>query len=530
MKTFVFRNQTIEPLFGKFPNVDFSGYNDIRKPKSEYDLYIFSFFLTPLADEKTTIEEIEDIKMKISILRNELPKGNFIYFTLDGRYLPIWTLSNNNITANILQFNQNLFEIAQANNRIKVLEISRFFDMFNCDFIVDKKYYYMSKIIINPALCQNFVDWFQRTLNAIDGKRKKCIVVDLDNTLWGGILGEDGLSGIKIGNTYPGNCFLDFQNHLKEATKNGIILAICSKNNEDEVWAAFENHPDMILQKEDFVSHKINWNNKASNIRAIAEELNIGIDSIVFIDDNPNERELVKQLEPDVIIPPFPNQPYNLTSFFLDVYYKYFLSYNLTSEDKNKNEQYRINTLRSENRKSVSSMEEYLRSLKTIVSIEIANSFTIPRIAQLTQKTNQFNLTTYRCSENEISKILDAGNLVFCATVSDKFGDSGITVAGIINIHNETEADIFNYLLSCRILGREVENEVLKTLLNYLLKKGIRKIWATYIPTIKNTQVEDFYDRFGFTVVDSLNKEKRYCIYLEQEYILNESIKITFNP
>ena len=529
MKTYVFRNQTIEPLFGIFQKIDFSGYGDVQKPEADYDLYIFCFFLTPFADENASIDEIEDFKIKISIVHNQLPKGNFIFFTLDSRYLPNWRLSKSNITTKISQFNQNLYELGQAVNRIKVIEISRFFDMFNRDLIVDKKYYYMSKMIINPALCQQFQEWFQMALNAIEGKRKKCIVVDLDNTLWGGILGEDGLSGIKIGNSYPGNCFSDFQNHLREATKNGIILAICSKNNEEEVWAAFENHPDMILQKKDFVSHKINWNNKASNIRAIAEELNIGIDSIIFIDDNPNERELVKQLEPDVTIPAFPNQPYNLASFFMEVYHKYFLAYNLTLEDKSKTEQYRINAIRSENIKSVATMEEYLKSLETVVRIDIANSFTIPRIAQLTQKTNQFNLTTHRYSENDILKIIEAGNLVFCATVNDKFGDSGITVVGIIKIDNETEADIDSYLLSCRILGREIEYAVLKTVLNYLFEKGICKIWATYIPTAKNLQVEKFYEKLGFKVINLENIEKKYYIKLEREFKLNESIKVTFN-
>jgi len=529
MKTYIFRNQTIEPLFKSCSEFYFSAYGDIQKPRTDFDLYIFCFFLNPIANENATIDEIEDYKIKISILLNELPKANFIFFTLDGRYLPYWTLSTNNISSKVYQFNQNLYELSQLNNRIRVLEISRFFDMVNLDLIIDKKYYYMSKMIINPLLCQQFEEWFQITLNAMFGTRKKCIVVDLDNTLWGGILGEDGLSGIKIGNNYPGNCFSDFQYHLKEATKNGIILAICSKNNEEDVWEAFENHPDMGLKKNDFVSHRINWNNKASNIRSIAEELNIGIDSIIFIDDNPNEREIVKQLEPDVEVPDFPIQPYNLVSFFIEVYNKYFLAYKLTIEDKNKTDQYRINALRAENSKSVASMEDYLKSLETVVLIDIANSFNIPRIAQLTQKTNQFNLTTLRYSESEILKIIEEGNLIVCATVRDKFGDSGITVVGIINIYNEMDAEIVNYLLSCRILGREIEFAVIKTVLNYLFAKGIKRIWATYIPTFKNRQVENFYEKLGFEVINSTNTKKKYFINLAQEFKINESIKISIN-
>lgn len=526
----MFRNHTVEPLFANFKDLSYSEYGSVYFPEADYSMLIWCYFLTPTPDENETFAEIEDFKTKLHLVANSLTKGNLLIFTLDGQYLPSWQLSSNALSDSISNFNSHLYEISATYDRIKVINTSDFLKKFKSDQIVDMKYYYLSKIIISPIISPAFQEWFGTILKAINGQRKKCLVLDLDNTLWGGVLGEDGLNGIKLGNTYPGNCFLDFQKQLLEAKRNGVLLAVLSKNNEDEVWRAFEMHPDFILKKDDFVSTRINWNNKAANIKEIAKELNIGIDSLVFIDDNPVERALVAQLEPEVVVPDFPDQPYKLASFFQEVYHNYFLPYKLTAEDQVKTDQYRANSVRAESSKSFSSIEAYLLSLQTVISISQADAFNMPRIAQLTQKTNQFNLTTKRYTEFDISKLNDEGNLIFCASVSDRFGDNGITAAGIILLKDHV-ACIDSYLLSCRILGREIEVALIKTVLNYLFWQGINTIESQYIPTLKNKQTANFYEKMGFNAKALSDGIKEYSLTMNEPYAIDNlfTIELKFN-
>tara|TARA_B110001469_G_C9635617_1_gene318675 strand:- start:395 stop:1990 length:1596 start_codon:yes stop_codon:yes gene_type:complete len=528
MNIFIFRNQTVEPLFSNLKDVIFSEYGSISSPKGSFPLLIWCYFLTPSFDEKEILQEIEDIRTKIQIATANNKAGNFLLFTLDGRYLPSWQLSSNAVSESISVFNKSIYDLSNNSSTIKIVKINELFNQYKLTDIIDKKYYYLSKIIINPLLNKSFHYWFDSILKSINGVRKKCLVLDLDNTMWGGILGEDGVNGIKLGNTYPGSCFVDFQKQLKEAKKNGVLLAISSKNNENDVWEAFENHPDMILKKDDFVSFRINWNNKAGNIREIATELNIGIDSIVFIDDNPFERSLVGEIEPEVILPDFPDKPYKITDFFQRVYNKYFLLYKLTGEDTVKTEQYKTNSLRLKESKQFVSINDYLMSLNTIIKIDKANTFNIPRIAQLTQKTNQFNLTTKRYSESEIIEINSLDNLIFCASVSDKFGDNGITAAGIILIKDNI-AEIESYMLSCRILGREAEFAIIKSVLNYLFITGITRVKSYYIPSLKNSQTEKFYDLLGFTSKTLPSKSKEYSINITKLFTFKNIFTINLN-
>jgi len=528
MSIFVYRNQTVEPLFSNLKDVTLSDYGSINFPEGNFLLSIWCYFITPGFDENEILKEIEDIQTKLQLAITNNEAGNFLIFTLDGRYLPSWQLSSNVVSESISEFNKSIYDLSINSSTIKIVKIDELFNQFKLIDIIDKKYYYLSKIIINPLLNKFFHLWFESVLKSMNGVRKKCLVLDLDNTMWGGILGEDGINGIKLGNNYPGSCFVDFQKQLKEAKKNGVLLAISSKNNENDVWEAFENHPDMILKKDDFVSFRINWNNKADNIREIAIELNIGLDSIVFIDDNPFERSLVGEIEPEVILPDFPEKPYEMTDFFQGVYNKYFLLYKLTGEDTVKTEQYKANSARLKNSKEFMSINDYLKSLKTIIKIDEADTFNIPRIAQLTQKTNQFNLTTKRYSEPEIIEINSLNNLIFCASVSDKFGDNGITAAGIILI-NDNVAEIDSYMLSCRILGRKAEFAIIKSVLNYLYTKEITSIKSYYIPSLKNSQTEKFYDLLGFTSKILPSKSKEYTLNLKKLFTLEDLFTINLN-
>jgi FkbH-like protein len=314
----------------------------------------------------------------------------------------------------------------------------------------------------------------------------------LDNTLWGGVLGEDGIEGIKLGGDYPGKAFHYWQEALLELSKTGVILTICSKNNEADVEALFAAR-EMPLKLEDFVSKRINWQDKATNIRAIAEELNIGLDSMVFVDDNPTERELIRQQLPMVAVPEFPAQPYGLADLYAQLVREYFSVYALTDEDRKKTEQYRQNASRKQLEAQFTDMTDFLRSLEMKLKIERvdAQSVSIPRVAQMTQKTNQFNLTTRRYTEDDIRSRMARGAEAWTLAVRDRFGDNGIT--GLMILVPENGWCIDTMLMSCRVLGKGIEEAFFK----YVISQYSGALHAEYIPTAKNGQVADFYTRMG---------------------------------
>lgn len=381
---------------------------------------------------------------------------------------------------------------------------------------------------INPKLASDFSCWFEDRLREISLCRKKCLVLDLDNTLWGGVLGEDGIDGIKIGGDYPGKAFLYFQEGLLELAKRGVILTICSKNNERDVLDLWEKNPFVLLRKEHFSAWRINWRNKADNIRELSEELNIGLDSLVFVDDNPTERELVRQMLPMVEVPEFPKQPYMLPDFLISLSDRYFRVYSVTEEDRRKTEQYKANASRTQERKKFVDFDQYLQSLEIEMRIEPISSFNVSRIAQMTHKTNQFNLTTRRYSESDLMGFSSEGWLIYCLSVKDRFGDNGITGAVLLRpIDGGYEIDSF--LLSCRILGKGIEEVFLSGILNILRNRGVKLVKASYIPTAKNMQVSGFYERTDF-VLDSQDKDgsKFYHLNMGAEIKIPSYYKITY--
>jgi FkbH-like protein len=354
-------------------------------------------------------------------------------------------------------------------------------------------------------------------MRSIDNKRKKCLVLDLDNTLWGGILGEDGIENLKIGDAYPGLAYLHFQEAILEAANAGIILAICSKNNEEDALEVFEKHPFQLIKLNNISAYRINWQDKATNIQELADELNIGLDSIVFIDDNPAERERVKQMHPEVIVPDFPPSPFLMVSYFKKIYEDHFQAYKLTNEDLSKTSQYIANSERNIFKKSFTTVEEYLKSLEMELTIYEASIFTIPRIAQMTQKTNQFNLTTFRYTDDDIKNKIKKGELIHCLSVKDKFGDNGIAVLSIIQIENNI-ATIDSLLLSCRILGRNIEGVYLNYIINLLFDKNITEVRSCYLPSNKNKQTKDFYEKMNFNLVETKSDgSKYYSLQLTQK-------------
>jgi hypothetical protein len=515
MNYFVYRNFTSENLFQGL-DIQFSGYNDI----SEIPIAnIYIWFYLPEIRIKTddVVEEINGYCGKLTLLLNQLPEDKTVLvFTIVSLFFIDYQNSDFRVNKAISEYNLFLYDTSRERNNIKVIDFSDFAKSIDTT-LFDWKYYYLSQSIISPRHNAKFKYWFESKMRSIDNKRKKCLVLDLDNTLWGGILGEDGIENLKIGDAYPGLAYIHFQEAILEAANAGIILAICSKNNEEDALEVFEKHPFQLIKLNNIAAYRINWQDKATNIKELADELNIGLDSIVFIDDNPAERECVKQMLPEVIVPDFAPSPFLMVSYFKKIYEDHFQAYKLTNEDLSKTSQYIANSERNILKKSFTTVEEYLKSLEMELTIYEASNFTIPRISQMTQKTNQFNLTTIRYTEDDIKNKIKKGDFIHCLSVKDKFGDNGIAVLSIIQIKNNI-AFIDSFLLSCRILGRNIEGVYLNYIINLLIDKNISEVRSYYLPSNKNKQTKDFYEKMNFNLVETKSDgSKYYSLQLTQK-------------
>lgn len=509
MRYFVFRNNTIEQFFPK--DYSFSGYDDISIIPTDVDGYIW-FYQVPIKFEQDVlIEEIHGYAQNFKFVLSQIDDlKTVVALTMENLYSVSFTDNDHRLRIAIESYNKVLFDLSEQYQNLKVIDLSEFTKRYSLPELIDWKFYFIYQLGLSAKLAKDFKAWYNLKMESIMLKRKKCLVLDLDNTLWGGVLGEDGIDGIQIGGDYPGNAFLYFQKALLELSKNGVILTICSKNNEQDVLDTWDKNPFLVLKKDNFATWRINWTDKATNIKELSEELNIGLDSLVFVDDNPTERELIKQALPMVEVPEFPTNPYELPIFFKEIVEKYFRVYSVTNEDKKKTEQYKANAQRAQIQKSFGDFDAFLKSLDIHMTIEQANEFNIQRVAQMTQKTNQFNLTTKRYSDTDIRMFMQEGWRIWCLSVSDKFGDNGIT--GCIMVNGN---EIDTLLLSCRILGKGIEHAFLKTVLSLLSKEGIDEVSAIYLPTSKNNQVSDFYDKNGFTVSsEDPNGSKSYKISL----------------
>lgn len=497
MMTFVFRNQTVEPFLG-YDDMTYSGYDDISVIPADADRYIWFYQVPVNADIGQLADEVQSYVDKLDLVLSSVDGGKpFIIFSLVNLFPLRLTGNEVAVTDAIAAFNSHAAELSMRGANVKWVDFSEFTSKFDAETLVNWKYYLMSQTLLNPKLAHDFQQWWKRIDEEMASVRKKCLVLDLDNTLWGGVLGEDGIDGIKLGGDYPGKAYTYWQRALVQLAANGVILAVCSKNNETDVLELWEKNPHMVLRREHFSALRINWQDKATNLRELADELNIGLDSMVFVDDNPAERELIKQMLPQVTVPDFPEKPYQLMPFFKSLVENYFRIYAVTEEDRRKTEQYRANALRHAEQARFTDMESYLYSLDLQLDITPADEHNLPRIAQMTQKTNQFNLTTRRYTEADVQKRLEQGWRVYCMSVRDRFGDNGITGTIFLQPVDDVTMSIDTLLLSCRILGKGIEEAFVKTVFNLLRLDGYRRLEADYLPTARNGQTADFYDRMG---------------------------------
>ena len=502
MKYFVFRNMTVERLF-QLPGVEttFSGYEDLSTIKMEADTYIWCYLPPYKADGRQAAAEIEAYAGMLEMILQRISESKIILVFALCDLFSVRVQSYHPVGQAIEDYNRKLYRLAEADFRVKIIRLGDFLNRYPNDQWIDWKYYFISQMPLNPRLAGDFQAWFARQVKAVELKRKKCLVLDLDNTLWGGVLGEDGVAGIRLGGDYPGNAYLLFQQSILELAKGGVILAVCSKNNIEDVREIWQSHPANLIREEHFAARRINWQDKATNICELAAELNIGLDSIVFIDDNPTERELVQGTLPAVVVPDFPPHPYLLPVFIQDVTEKYFTVYSLTEEDRNKTEQYKIKAQRDQAKALFADFDDYLRNLQIQLSIAEVTPLTMERAAQMTQKTNQFNLTTKRYTVADLQGFFNQGAKIFTLGVRDRFGDNGITGLMIVLFNTDRYAVIDTLLMSCRVLGKGIETAFVNHVLSLLFQMGIQEITASYLPTTKNGQVADFYERIGFQTV-----------------------------
>lgn len=430
-------------------------------------------------------------------------KGRIIYYnyseiddTVFGNYA---NKIQSSFSYQVRKLNYELMNIGYHNKNFFICDLSAIQNKYGRNFLFDAPIYMNTEMIINMDALQLVSSRTIDIIAAAEGKFKKCLICDLDNTLWGGVVGDDGWEGIQIGHGLgDGKAFSEFQQWIKKLKDRGIILAVCSKNDEDKAKEPFLKNPEMILKLEDIAVFVANWNNKVDNIRTIQRVLNIGFDSMVFLDDNPFERNMVRENIPGVTVPELPQDP--------SLYLEYLYSLNLfettsySSGDKDRTKQYQIEAERVAQQKSFTNENDYLESLKMISEVSSFNKFNIPRVAQLSQRSNQFNLRTIRYTEEEIVAIEHNPKMKgFAFTLKDKFGDNGLIAVVILQERDQETIFIDTWFMSCRVLNRGMENFTLNTIVAWANKNGYKRIIGEYLPTLKNKMVSEHYARMGFT-------------------------------
>jgi FkbH-like protein len=397
-------------------------------------------------------------------------------------------------------FNGKLREWALAGG-IVLADIARLAASIGYERWDDPRHWHASKLPFSPDFTPVYADVIARIVGALKGKASKVLVLDLDNTLWGGVIGDDGLDGIALGQgSATGEAFLAIQAFALDLRRRGIVLAVCSKNEDATAREPFREHPEMALKEDHIAVFQANWTDKAANLRLIAEKLTVGLDSLVFLDDNPAEREQVRRELPMVAVPELPDDPAYYPRYLAAA--GYFEAVAFSEEDRARAELYQTNAARAELMSSSSDMDSYLRSLDMHCRIGPVSSVNRARVAQLINKSNQYNLTTRRYTEAEVADMeTRPDKLMLQARLEDRFGDNGIISIVIVDTKGR-EWDIDTWLMSCRVLGRRVENAVLKTIAGYARSHGAIALTGSYIPSAKNQMVKDHYQKLSFALTE----------------------------
>jgi len=411
----------------------------------------------------------------------------------------------------VLRLNAEFAKYARAHSRFLINDILYLSTQVGQAAWFRSSYWYNFHMAVSPTATVALAHNVAAMVKSVYGKSKKCLVLDLDNTLWGGIIGEDGVQNLILGKDHPvGEAFLDFQRYVKGLQRRGVILAVCSKNDAENAKEGF-SHPDSVLKLEDFSAFKANWDPKPENIRSIAAELNIGLDSIVFVDDNPAERDFVAEQLPEVAVPNVGTD----VSAYAEVleHERYFEADKVVQDDLSRSAYYNSNAERNAGQSKFSNYGEFLESLEMTAEIASFVPVYLERITQLINKTNQFNLTTRRYTSAEVIAIAgDPRFITLYGRLADKFGDNGLVSVLIGRVSDET-LQIELWLMSCRVLKREMEFAMFDGLVEQCQARGIRKIVGVYIPSKKNHMVAGFYASLGFSPVDKASEGSELWSY-----------------
>ena len=412
----------------------------------------------------------------------------------------------------VRKLNYELMLLSRQYPNLFICDIAGLQNMFGRQFVFSPNVYMSTEMVLSvnalPYVASRVVD----IIGAIRGQFKKCLILDLDNTVWGGVIGDDGLEGIELGHGLGiGKAFTEFQMWVKKLKQRGIIICVASKNNEDTAKEPFEKHPDMVLKLDDIAVFMANWETKVDNIRAIQSILNISFDSMVFLDDNPFERNIVRENIPGITVPELPEDP--------GKYLEYLYSLNLfetasySQADKDRTKQYQVEAKRVSLAKTFTNEADFLKSLDMISTVSGFTRFNTPRVAQLSQRSNQFNLRTIRYTEADITSMAENPDVIDLSfTLEDKFGDNGLIAVVIMKKLDQDTLFVDTWFMSCRVLKRGMENFTLNTMVEYAHKKGFKRIVGEYLPTPKNKMVEQHYPNLGFTKSDEPSDGVKYVL------------------
>ena len=406
----------------------------------------------------------------------------------------------------------NQFVADNKGSNTYLVDVNVIFNKIGAQNALDLKLYNLSKTLYTISFWKEYVYLVSPILLKVTGRAKKAVIFDCDNTLWKGILGEDGFDGIDMSeHSKIGGLYHQVQNMAVWLSKHGVLIGLCSKNNPEDVADVLARHPDMSLKDENIVISEVNWNDKATNLRAIAENLNIGLDSIVFVDDSDFEINLIREQLPQVLCVQVPEAIYDYPAKLADIINTYFF-FSDSKADLDKTNQYKQQAQRNQQKNKFGDITDYLKSLEMEVFFGVDKSEEAERVAQLTQKTNQLNVCTNRYTQSQIEDIKDSDMKSYLSlSVSDKFGDSGLTGVAIVE-YNGTKGRINDFLMSCRVMGRNIEFCFMDYIIDFLKRHGCGTIEASYIPTQKNKPVSDFFEKCGFSLVEEKDGCKRYSI------------------
>lgn len=430
--------------------------------------------------------------LKARVIGNTFPEIN------DGVFGNFGTKTKFSFLYQLKKLNAALMDLAQEHKNLFLADLSALAARKGYDNFFDPKMYISADMVYSIDMLPHIARQLHDIMQAINGVFKKCIILDLDNTTWGGIIGDDGMEGIQVGDLGMGKAFTDLQLWVKELRRRGIIVAVCSKNTEEIAKEPFLQHPEMVLKMDDIAVFVANWENKVDNILYIQQVLNIGFDSMVFLDDNPFEREMVKKAIPDLTVPDLPEDPSEYLLYLRAL--NLFETASFTEEDAQRTKQYQEEAKRNILQKSFANEDEFLQSLGMQCEVKAFDAFSVPRIAQLSQRSNQFNLRTIRYTEDEIRNIAQSeDHYTLSFSLKDVYGDYGLIAFVILQKKDKHTLFIDSWIMSCRVLKRGMEAFTLNSIAEIAKAHGFTKIVGEYIPTKKNALVKDHYEKLGFS-------------------------------